>query len=230
MNPNKQCIISFATLTGNYIHGISRLSESLRNNFDGDFLAFIGEATCGAEPHADNPYNFKIHCIQRAIDAGYEKILWLDSSCFAIRPIQPIFDHIAEHGYIMQDAGHYIGTWTNDRALDWFAYSRDEAMQIKMYGNAGFLGLDFSNPTAQCFFEQWTMTMKAGLFKGAWHNNDKTESQDERCTGHRHDMSLGSIIAHELDMKLQPGDEWLQYAGVYQQTLSDRIYIKAAGL
>jgi len=42
-----------------------------------------------------------------------------------------------------------------------------------------------------------------GLFKGKWHNRDRTESQDPRCEGHRHDQTCAELVARELG--LQPG-------------------------
>lgn len=225
-----KAIISFANSNGNYVTGIARLSDSLRNNFDGDFGSWIGEHTLGAPLHSENPYAFKIYAFEKAREAGYTQILWLDSSVFAIQNVQPVFDHISQHGYIMQDAGHYVGNWTNDRALDYFRMNRDEAMNIKCYGNAGFLGLDFTNYKAISFFEAWKTAMLDGMFKGNWNNNEKTESQDERCLGHRHDLSCGSILAHRSGMQLQSGDQWLQYAGPYDKTGNESIIFKAQGI
>lgn len=227
---NKNCIISFANKNGNYAKGLARLSDSLRNNFDGDFLAWTHENSLGAPLHIDNPYAFKIYAFEKAINAGYQNILWLDSSCFAIKNIQPIFEHIETNGYIMQDAGHYVGTWTNDKALEYFRMSRDEAMNIKCYGNAGLLGLNFNNYKAESFFDAWHSAMQCGLFKGNWYNENKTESNDQRCLGHRHDLSCGSILAYRNEMQLQPGDQWLQYAGIYDETLNNNIYFKAQGI
>lgn len=230
MNINKQCVVTLATRKNNYIHSLARLVESLRYNWPGHLMAFIGEDTCGAPLHEENPYAFKIYAIEKALEAGYTQILWVDSSCFAIQPIQPVFDHIAEHGYIMQDAGHMVGTWANDRTLKYFDLTRDEAMDIRCYGNAGFLGLDFETKDAREFFHAWKQSMLAGMFKGNWTNKDNSESSDERCSGHRHDMSCGSIIAHRGEMVLQSSQEWLQYAGPYVKLLNDKIYFKADGL
>lgn len=228
---SRQCIVTYADRKNNYVRGVSRLVDSLRYNWDGGLLAFIGEETLpGCPHHADNPYAFKIYAIQAAIDAGYSQILWLDSSCFAIQPVKPIFDHISEHGYIMQDAGHFIGVWTNDRTLQYFGLSRDSVMESRCYGNAGFLGLNFESEICKTFFSEWHKAMEAGMFKGGWTNNEKTESQDERCRGHRHDLSCGSIVANRLGMQLQSSQEWLQYGGPYDQRLNDKIYIMAQGL
>lgn len=210
-----------------------RLSESLRLNFDGDFLGFVGEATVGAPLHSENPYAFKIYCIQKAIDAGYEQILWLDSSCFAIKNVSPIFYFIKENGYIIQDSGHWLGTWANDKSLNYFGITRDQAMEIRMIGNAGFLGLNMLNPASHEFFNAWKKSMLDGIFKGAWNNSDKTESSDERCLGHRHDMVCSTAIFYKMGSipeGMCSGEEWLQYAGIYDETLNDTIIIKAQGI
>lgn len=227
---NKQAVVTFANQKGNYIKGLARLAESLRHNFDGGLVAFTNEASIGAPKHEDNPYAFKIYAIDKAIEAGYTQILWLDCSCFAIAPLQPIFDVISEQGYIMQDAGHYVGEWTNDAALDEFEVTRDEAMTMKCYGNAGFLGLNMEHNDGKTFFSAWKYYMKRGLFRGEWHNNDLTESIDTRCRGHRHDLSVGSLLAHRFGMKYVPGNEILQYAGPYDAVANETIVIKAQGL
>lgn len=227
-----KCIISFANSTNNYIKGLARLSESLRHNFDGDFLGFINESTLGAPSHHKNPYAFKVYAFRKAIQQGYNQILWLDSSAFAIKNVQPVFDEITKDGFIFQDAGHFLGHWTNDKTLAYFGISRDEAMEIKMIGNAGFLGLDMTNTFAQTILEEWERAMLKGFFKGKWNNDHQTESLDERCRGHRHDMSCSSSIIHNLGIghMKKHGEQWLQYAGLYDETINDTIIFKAQGL
>lgn len=212
-----KAIVSLANKRGNYIKGLARLSESLRDNFDGDFLGYTSERQVGAPLHQDNPYAFKVYAIRKAIEAGYTQVLWLDASCFAIKNVQPIFDVIESEGYIMQEAGHMVGDWCDEGALDYFNLQRCDAMKMPMYGNAGFLGLNFESPNGIEFFKQWEQSALDGVFKGSWAN-------------HRHDMTCGSIIANRLGMKYKSGNEWLQYAGVYEETANDTIIIKAQGL
>jgi|SRR5579863_3391438 len=228
----KNAIVSFANSTNYYINGLARLNESLRLNFDGDFLGFIGENTIGAPPHWQNPYAFKIYAIQKALEAGYTKILWLDSSVFAIKPVQPIFDEIGKDGFIFQDSGHWLGHWTSDRVLDYHGITRDSAMEIRMIGNAGFLGLDYDNEQARQFFSRWKKSMQDGMFTGSWTNEGSTESQDPRCRGHRHDMSNSSAIIYNMGLLplMKHGEQWLQYAGPYDQTKNETIILKAQGL
>lgn len=229
----KKAIVSFANQKNNYVKAMERLSESLRHNFDGDFLGFVGESTCGAPLHSENPYAFKIYCIQKAIDAGYEQILWLDSSCFAVKNVQPIFDYLETHWCMVQDSGHWLGTWANDRSLEYFGIARDEAMEIRMIGNAGFLGLNVNTMAANSFMSQCITAMHKGIFKGAWNNNEKTESQDERCLGHRHDMVASSCILYKMGVipeGMVGGEEWLQYGGPYTPIINDSIVLKAEGM
>lgn len=230
---SKNCIVSFANSSRYYIKGLDRLNESLRNNFtDGDFLGFINEATIGAPNHEVLPYGFKVYAIQKAIDAGYQNILWLDSSVFAIKNVKPIFDDIENMGFIFQDAGHLLGNWANDFTLNYFDITRDAAMEMKMIGNAGFLGLNMNNDIGKEIFKRWKQSMEAGTFKGKWKNEDNSESHDNRCLGARHDMSSSSAIVHQmgLAMHMKSGEEILQYAGLYDEVLNDKIILKAQGI
>lgn len=215
---NNNCIISFCNEKGRYVQNMARLSESLRNNFDGDFLGFIGDKSLDCEPHSENPYAFKIAAFKVAIDKGYKNVMWLDTSCFAIKNVQPVFDEIENEGFIFQEAGHYVGKWTNDFTLNYFGLTRNEANEMIMIGNAGFLGLDFSKSMPKDFFNKWDKAMQAGCFKGSWED-------------HRHDMSCSSIIINQMGIMhvAKKGDEWLQYAGVFDETANDKIIIKAQG-
>jgi len=232
MAESKNCIVSFANSNGRYIQNLARLGESLRNNFDGDFLGFIGEKSVGSPLHSENPYAFKLYVIKAVLkQARYDKVLYLDSSCFAVKNVQPLFNEIEKDGFLFQIAGHKVGTWTNDFSLNYFGVTRDDAMEMEMIGNAGMLGIDFSKKKGHRFFDKWFAAMEAGCFKGAWTNDNKTESEDERCNGARHDMSASSIIINQMGLihLAKKFDEWLQYAGVFDETINDTIIIKAQG-
>lgn len=229
---NKNAIISFATKKGRYVKALARLSESLRNNSEGiDFISWIGEAALGAPLHSGNPYAFKIYAFNAARAAGYKNVLWVDSSCFAIKNVQPCFDEIETNGFLFQDAGFYASEYINDMALNYFGITREQAREIKLIGNAGMLGLNFDMGRPNVFFQKWEQSMRDGIWIGKWDNNDKTESDSEECKGHRHDMVSG-IILHQMGLSelMKPGDTWLQYAGIFDETLNDSIIWKAQGM
>ncbi len=213
-----RAIISLANNTGRYKQLLERQEDSLIEWFEGDYLHFNSEEEVGAPLHRFNPYAFKIYAFDVAISRGYNSILWIDSSVYAVNEVEPVFDHIEQNGYLMQEAGQYVGWWANDYTLDYFGLDRDSQMTAPMYGNAGLLGLDFTNITARKFFSRWTKSMLAGCFKGEWHNKNKTESEDER-----------SIIANEMGLKYVSGEEWLEYKPPSQPAKSDKIIFGAQG-
>lgn len=219
--------------TGKYKNGADRLKSTLLEYFDGDLLLFTDESQINSPTHQENPYAFKTYAFQYALNLGYKKILWLDASIYAIKDITPVWDIIERDGYIMQDAGWLCGQWSNDKSLEYFGLTRDEAMLMPMYGNAGLLGLDLDKELPKIFFERWHKASQDGIFKGSWNNDLKTESDDVRCLGHRHDMSTGSIIANLLGMNLNyiRSYEIMQYASApIETTLNESICLKAYGI
>lgn len=184
--------------TNQYSKGQKRLENSLKGRTDADFLGFKSESEIGSPLHRDNPYAFKIYAIENALNKGYTQILWLDSSAYAIANVEPIFNLIKRNGHFMEEAGHWADKWTNDRTLEYYSLTKEDASKIPLY-SAGFTGLNFNNETTVTFFEMWKQSMLDGQFKGDWSN-------------HRHDMTNASIIAHKLGMKYQPCGKYFQYA------------------
>lgn len=213
----RKVVISLGNGRGNYGLALGRLAKSITDNWNGDVLFFTDEAQIGAPRHEDNPYAFKVYAFKEALRRGYTQVLWLDSSVYAVKAIQPLFDLLQQDGYVMQEAGHMVGSWCNDAALDYFGITRSDALSMPMYGNAGLLGLDFTFSIANTFFKQWEASMRAGMFKGSWAD-------------HRHDMTCGSIIANQLNMNYQPGDTLLQYAAPIDKPINDSIIFYAQGL
>lgn len=177
------CIVNVAT--GSHIKGQQRLSHSLSLTTSKDRLMYQSEAAVGAELHYSNPYSFKIHAIEKARE-WYDQILWLDASVYAVKDPQPVFDWLTKHGVFMEEAGHYVGQWCNDETLNYFGITREDAMTMPMF-SAGFVGFDFRQEIAREFFARWKNAMMAGMFKGSWSN-------------HRHDMTVGSIIANQMGL------------------------------
>jgi hypothetical protein len=208
-NPNEQknkpMRRAIITLGNNekYQRGTSRLSESIANiNVpDVDFFRIQSEAQVFAPPHSDNPYAFKLYCIQYLRKLGYTQILWLDASIVAVKDYTPVFDWLTDKGIFLEEAGHLVGTWCNDSTLRYFNITRDEAMKMPMFA-AGYCGFDFNNPKSIEFFAAWNESMLNGCFKGSWSD-------------HRHDMTCGSIIANKMGLvkDYSPGGQFFAYIG-----------------
>jgi len=223
----KKAIVNLST--HQYRRGQQRLVNSLQGKTDADIITFSSEVEVGALPHKENPYSYKVYCFDRLFDMGYTQILWLDASAYAIGDVQPIFDIIENYGFFGEEAGHWASTWTNDFTLNYFGITRDEAEKIPLF-SAGFTGINFEKPRGGEFFDRWKRSMEAGCFKGQWNNQGKTESQDPRCEGHRHDLAAASIIAYQMGLKFTSGGTYFQYAAPEDPINKETVIFKAQGI
>lgn len=202
---SKICILNFASRTSPvYIKGQKRLVESLKKyNFSGDIIAWNDESQFNSPRHKRVPYAFKPFALNWAKKAGYDLALWLDASFWAIKPIDFVFDMIKKEGHLFQSDGNLLGNWCHSDALNKYEISRDEAMNMKMF-SAGFTGLNFNNDKSNKFLEMWLEAANDGSSFHGPHRYKPHEVKDSKLVGHRHDMSIGTILAHQLDMKYQP--------------------------
>lgn len=200
----KKAVVSFADGAGDYRKKLQRLEQSLKGNFDGDFLGFTDYKQMGSPKHSEIPYAFKPYAIQKAIDLGYDQILWCDSPIVAKQSIQPVFDHIAKHGYLFFDnIGHSLGTWCNDRTLKHFGIDREDSFSIKQI-MACAMGFNTGYDRVCDMFKDYK---NVDLYRGKWHNNDRTESNDIRVRGHRHDQAVMSAVLHKHKAQVLKGQD-----------------------
>src|SRR4051812_45026039 len=97
-NIGKAVIVNVG-INGWYATGSERLERSLIfNGFGGQILTFKNEYPPNSPRHEENPYAFKIFAIEEAINRGFDTMLLLDSSFWAIKDCTPIFDIIADRG------------------------------------------------------------------------------------------------------------------------------------
>lgn len=217
-NIKKKCIVNYVTSNAWYPAGQKRLIESLQEmKFDGDTIMLNEKNFTKCPKHSKIPYAFKVFAIQEAKERGYDLILWMDASFWAIKPLDKVFKLLEDVGCIMQAAGEWSGHWCSDISLEKFGINREDAFSIPMY-SAGLTGLNMKNETAVKYLEQWLSYAKDGTcFKGNHRNIDHCESKDDRVQGHRHDMSVGSILAYRLKMKLQPVHSLFSVVGWYKK-------------
>jgi len=204
--PGKKCVVSFADSVGSYQKKMLRLEQSLKGNFDGDFLGFTSYDQIGCESHSVVPYKFKPYAIQKAIDLGYEVVLWADSPVYAKQTIEPVFKHIQNSDYLFFDnIGFSLGDYTNDKTLNYFGITREESWKVKMI-MACVMGFDFSKPYVMDVFKQYKETAN-DLYPGEWDNSDLSESHDMRCKGHRHDQSVMSALLYKGNLEILKGQD-----------------------
>jgi hypothetical protein len=197
-----------------YPKGQVRLCQTLKDTgYEGEFLVSQNPNDIPCPTHQEVPYAFKTHILMKALNLGYDMAIYCDSSIYAVKPWNPIWELIEKNGYFFEECGHLAGTWTKDSVLKRMGVTRDQAMSIPMF-SAGFTGLNFKNEKAVEFLRQWHgYACDGDSFKGQWNNKNMAMSRDPRCQGHRHDMSVASIIAWKMGMPIGRGGTYLAYIG-----------------
>lgn len=179
-----------------------RPQQRLENSLIGHPYVMIREYQNGWPTHQESPYEFKIHAIQFALKID-PVVLWVDSSMYRVGDLSKIENIIKKDGYFMEEAGHYVGRWTNEHTKNYFKLTEHELQQnshgLNMF-SAGLIGLDGRNIRAMAFFLEWHKSAIAGCFRGDWSD-------------HRHDMTCGSIIAQRMGFTYQRGGSHLAYVG-----------------
>jgi hypothetical protein len=200
-----QSVIAFVTFSnGRYLGQEQKLRDTVKRHCpEADVFTFHDYAEIGSPSHQQSPYSFKVHAIEDVRNRGYKLIIWCDSIIRLRKSIDDLIPRIKQVGVYLQADGWRVGQWANDRALDYFGLTRDQAMEIEAI-YACIMGFDFSNPIAVEFFNRWKKASNDGIFIGNWKNDLKTESQDERCRGHRHDQTCAEIVSYQLGIPRSP--------------------------
>lgn len=213
----KACIVNYITRNSWHIEGQQRLEESIkRAGFEGDTLLFDNE-NFNCVTHKRTPYAFKLFCMEEAFKKGYSQVLWLDASFWAIRSLKDIVNKIIEYKFLVQDSGYPVGQWTSDDCLDRMEINRETAFSLKMF-SGGFMGIDFDNVYATTLFKKFLSYAEEGYcFRGSWKNRNNEVSSNKKVLGHRHDMSVGSILMFRAGMKMLPNNTLFNYYGWHHQ-------------
>jgi len=215
-NPSSRCVISLGVGKKSFINSIKRLEESLhRVGFDGDFIFWDEKVPDGCPAHFEAPFAFKTYCFYIAKNLGYKEILWMDSTCIALRSLSPIFNDIKNHGFIFFNNNYdqKLGQWISDEALEQNGLSREEAMIVPELP-CSVMGLDMSSKLATSFLDQWHLIMADRItakgtkdvirdwddYQEIFWNKNRRISNDPRVKGHRCDQPAAGIVAHRLGM------------------------------
>jgi len=189
--------VSFAN--GPYLEIQKKLIDSVRKH-GYDIFTYNDFRQISSPTHAQSPYMFKIHAIESIRQKGYEIVIWCDSPIRLAKRIESWIPEIEKRGVYLQRDGWAVGQWANDKSLQAFGLTRDQAMTMpNIY--ACIMAFDFKNPIALTFLKRMKQCSDLGLFRGNWRNFEKTESQDERCLGHRHDQTCAELVANELNIE-----------------------------
>jgi hypothetical protein len=190
----KRAVVSFAN--GSYLEKLERMKDSMKGNTGADIVTFTKYEEIGCKPHNIIPYQFKPYAIWKAIEMGYDSILWIDSPIVAVKNITHVFEYIESNGYMFfNNIGHPLGKWSNDATLSHFKYSREDAMNMKqiMASCMGFyVDSEKFDLVEKVLIRYRDLSDK--LYSGSWDN-------------HRHDQTVMSFLIDQYGLDILTAHE-----------------------
>lgn len=235
-----RAVVSVAVREPYATYGV-RLDQTLRQFGCCEYVRVWDRWPNGGPTHFEHHYAFKFFAMKAAADLGYRRLLWLDSACYAIASLGPIWEVIEEEGQLFLADENALGEWASDRALARYGVTRDEAMGLRFFSGT-FLGLNLDSAPAQSFFEEWGELAKVhgGDFMGShreympsamrsvpisYGTAGEIVSEDPRCLGHRSDEVYFALMARKRGMPVHN----IPNASEFFNTLSDKCVIRTQG-
>lgn len=216
-------------VNGWYAAGVERLERSLiYHGSAADLLLWKGEYPPGSPSHNENPYAFKIYGFREAIRRGYKIMCHLDSSFWAIKNPDPLFDIINDHGNFGFRSGYNCAQTCPDNLLAAVGISRDEAQQIPETAT-GIVGINIDNPDGKKVFEYWSEFCDNGLFINSRTHNPH-ESSDQRYLHGRQDQSAYSMALYKAGVEFNYTDYVAYYNGGNPGYNPEKCYFFIGGI
>lgn len=145
--------------------------------------------------HQNMPYQFKPFMVAEALEMGYKKIIWCDSTIRVINNPDPLWALAAEHGIVAWDnEGHPLEKYIPDHQLEYLGIDSAKGMYQIM---ACCIVFDFDHPKTMQIFERWIDGAKNNCF----HHN---ESKNPHYIASRHDQALLSALMNINNIPVQP--------------------------
>lgn len=202
----KTCLVSFSSKgREDYNAKLLRLLDSAHRHWQGDYLIYSPDSATVIHnsvyinqgypkpgqlhsfTHAEMPYQFKIALIQEAIERGYQRVVWLDSSMIIQKDLTPLFDE--KTGItVFHNLGHPLKNYISDHACKLLKLKEDKLETIEqIWGGALFF--DFTKHTARKVFQKIKEFSVNGSFK------DGTSTRPG-FVAHRHDQAVMSVLVN----------------------------------
>ena len=136
--------------------------------------------------HAEMPYQFKTALIQEAIEKGYGRVIWLDSSMELKKDLTPLLD---AGMFFFENLGHPTWKYISDDAVRMLLIREQVLYHIPQVWGGAF-GLDFSNANARYFFD----CLKTSSVDGSFREGGSIRPG---FIAHRHDQAVMSVLLNQ---------------------------------
>lgn len=145
----------------------------------------------------DNPYQFKPFAILEALEAGYKKILWCDSTIRMVKNPRPLFEIASKQGIVaFNNEGFPLKNWLSDHAQHSIGISNKELEGMPQIMACCIL-FDFNVPITNVIFDKWIGGSLDGSFQ-------KTHSNRPGYRASRHDQSYLSGLLNKHGIPFLP--------------------------
>lgn len=232
MEWNKACVITGAVGAW-YPQGQKRLIRSLiHHGFPGDILTqeiLMHDGSIKSRYfNPENPYTIKAAMLYEAMSLGYETILWLDCSIWAIKDITEFFAIINNSGAFVMESGYTARQTTNDFSRRYYGKTAEQLSRINELWSCIF-GFDITNPIAKRFAEEFLTSMAAGVFNGSRHHDG--QSQDPEFLFHRQDQTALTLSLDKVDVskEIKPYQPW-EFMQQDEKQITNNTYFLMRGM
>lgn len=150
--------------------------------------------------HQNMPYQFKPFMVAEALELGYRKIIWCDSTIRVHQNPDPLWELAAKHGIVAwNNEGHELHKYIPDHQIAWLGLKDyTEVKHREMFQiMACCIVFDFDHPKTMQIFEKWIQGAKENCF----HHN---ESKNPHYVSSRHDQALLSALMNINGIPVQP--------------------------
>lgn len=163
-----RCVVCAGSFNGKYPSYIDALQKGLQETgFNGHLLYYIGgwpNPTGQEIRFVSVPYCFKVFAMVEAKQLGFNQVLWVDSACYPLRNIEPLFDILERDGALLN--------WSRPKK-SWkyiFPSTVDALKQITgvnviktKFINSIVMGLKMDTPQAEKFVQKYYEMAELGF-------------------------------------------------------------------
>lgn len=166
-----------------YIEQQKRLVESIKlHHPDAKIFQWTNEYPPGSKPMGESMYGFKVHAVNYARSEGHWKIVWLDTACIVVQPIDHYFDLVDDYGLVVVADENKLINYCHPDAWDYFKAEPNNDWHL----TAGSVFVfDFHSYLCERIFYKWEKAEEAGQF-----------GHKDTRQGHRHDESCLSLALY----------------------------------
>jgi hypothetical protein len=165
------CVVCCTGLNDSRYENSKNIHISLEESgYNGHFYVLNGgfpNPTGTEMKYCGVPYSFKIFMILEAKKLGFEKVIWIDSACYVLKNLQPLFD-ILENNHLVCRTFPYNFFRSFDeliphQTIDLFNQLANQDIRYNVKINSIIFGLNLKNELINEFIKEYYEMVKRGL-------------------------------------------------------------------